>query len=153
MLQSHICMPLVKSLFSLLNMQEALSKHKHKHGSHRAAVYLHPNWTCEKSSSSSSESSSLLPWDTSERAWNRKDRGLAWPGEERRSEGWVGSKDGEEVVCARVRKRGQTGRKIGRHDQVSGRGRTGMRAHEEKKLEDCMRASSSLPKRLFLNIH
>lgn len=59
---------------------------------HCAAVYLDPNWTRAKSSSSS-ESSSLLSWDISERAKNRNDKGLTWQGKDRRSKGKIGRKE------------------------------------------------------------
>lgn len=49
------------------------------------SVYLDPNWTRVKSSSSSD--SSLLPWDMSDRAWNRKDKGLSRWGK-RQDGGW-----------------------------------------------------------------
>lgn len=56
------------------------------------SVYLDPNWTRAKSSSSS-DSSSLLPWVISDRAWNRNDKGLSRWGEktggERRMKGMM----------------------------------------------------------------
>lgn len=44
---------------------------------------------------------------------------------------------------ARTRKRGQTGRKIDQHETASGRGRTDMRADEERRPEDCSFESSA----------
>lgn len=62
------------------------------------SVYLDPNWTRAKSSSSS-ESSSLLPWDMSDRAWNRNDKGLSKWG--KRQEGGEGRNDSDDGVQAR----------------------------------------------------
>lgn len=62
------------------------------------SVYLDPNWTRAKSSSSS-ESSSLLPWDMSDRAWNRNDKGLSRWG--KRQEGVEGRNDSEDGMHAK----------------------------------------------------
>lgn len=61
---------------------------------HHAVVYLDPNWTCEISSScSSSESSSSLSWDMSERAKNRNEKGLTGREKNRWNERKTGRKE------------------------------------------------------------
>lgn len=109
---------------------------------HRAAVYLEPNWTLAKSSSSS-ESSSLLSWDMSERALKRNDKGLTWQGRE------------EDVVQARGDRRG-----VKKHEDKCGmvtshkKRRQGKRGStKERMLEGCMLAWRRLLVLLFWNIH